>query len=202
MSRWGAWAAALDRQRRALRSTHRTSHWEIAARRPPAAGAYRSIGTAAVVVPPASIPRPDLLSIGDHVLLHEGTSILIADGAQGVELGEGTVLSRYSHIACAHRVTIGRFVSSSDHVAIVDTWNPIPGRGDQPPPGGAVVIEDGAYLGFGSIVGPGVTVGAGAFVGEGAVVLDDVPAHTVVYGNPAAPVRQLTPAGWDGARFP
>jgi acetyltransferase-like isoleucine patch superfamily enzyme len=202
VSRWGAWAATLDRRRQSLRSTRRTSHWEIDARRPPALAAYRALGPGAVVVPPASIPRPDLLSIGARVLLHEGTSILIAEGARGVDIGEGTVLSRYSHIACAHRVTIGRHVSSSDHVAVLDTWNPIPGQGDQPPPGGAVVIEDGAYLGFGAIVGPGVTVGAGAFVGEGAVVLDDVPAHTVVYGNPARLVRQLTPAGWGGARFP
>jgi acetyltransferase-like isoleucine patch superfamily enzyme len=179
-------------------------HWEIDARRPPAPGAYRALGHGAVVVPPGSIPRPDLLSIGDGVLLHEGTSILIADAADGVEIGEGSVLSRYSHIACAHRVTIGRQVSSSDHIAILDTWGPIdaPGDDEPAPPGGEVVIEDGAYLGFGCIVGPGVTVGAGAFVGEGAVVLDDVAAHTVVYGNPARPVRQLTPAGWDGARFP
>jgi acetyltransferase-like isoleucine patch superfamily enzyme len=158
-----------------------------------------------MVVPPASIARPGALSLGDGVLLHEGTSILIADGAAGVEIGDGTVLSRYSHIACAHRVTVGRQVSSSDHIAILDTWGPIdaPGGADVPtPPGGEVVIEDGAYLGFGCIVGPGVTVGAGAFVGEGSVVLDDVPAHTVVYGNPARPVRQLTSAGWDGARFP
>jgi tetrahydrodipicolinate N-acetyltransferase len=202
VSRWTAWVATLDRRRQSLRSTRRTSHWEIDARRPPHPGAYRAFGPGAVVVPPASIPRPDLLSLGERVLLHEGTSILIADGAEGVAIGDGTVLSRYSHIACAHRVTIGCHVSSSDHVAILDTWNPIPGRGDQPPSGGSVVIEDGAYLGFGSVVGPGVTVGTGAFVGEGAVVLDDVPAHTVVYGNPARPVRQLTPAGWDGARFP
>jgi acetyltransferase-like isoleucine patch superfamily enzyme len=194
---------ALGRRARSLQSTRRTSLWEVRARPAPDAAAFRSLGRRSVVVPPAGINRPHLVSIGDDVLLHEGISVLVAETATGIEIGDGTSLSRYAHIACAARVTIGRRVSSSDHIAILDTWGPVDAVESHPVPPCPVVIGDGAYLGFGCIVGPGVTIGEGAFVGEGAVVLDDVAPHTVVYGNPAVAIRQWSAAdGWTGTRFP
>ncbi len=41
------------------------------------------------------------------------------------------------------------------------------------------------YVGAGAIILPGVTIGDGAIVGAGSVVRHDVPAGTVVVGNPA-----------------
>ncbi|MGH9274016.1 MAG: acyltransferase, partial [Acidimicrobiales bacterium] len=193
----------LERHVQSVRSTRRTSLWEVRARPAPDGTAFRSLGARSIVVPPAGINRPHLVSIGDDVLLHEGISVLVAEAAAGIEIGDGTVLSRYAHVACAERVTIGRQVSSSDHIAILDSWGPIDEVEAHPLPPAPVSIGDGAYLGFGCIVGPGVTIGEGAFVGEGAVVLDDVPAHTVVYGNPAVANRRWsTSEGWTGARFP
>lgn len=186
---------------RSLAPVTRTSLWELAARRPPAPEAFGAFGASSVIVPPAEVTRPERCRLGAGVLLHEGASILISEGAEGVAIGDGTVLARYAHIGCTLRVTVGRDVSSSDHIAIVDSWGPL-GSSDVPRPAAPVVIGDGAYLGFGSIIGPGVTIGEGAFVGEGAVVLHDVEPHTVVYGNPATVVRRLTGAGWVGERFP
>lgn len=48
-----------------------------------------------------------------------------------------------------------------------------------------VVIEDECFIGYGAIVLMGVTVGRGAIVGAGAVVTKNVPAGSVVAGNPA-----------------
>lgn len=186
---------------RSLAPVTRTSLWELAARRPPEPAAFSAFGPGSVIVPPAEVDRPERCRLGARVLLHEGASILIAPGADGVSIGDGTVLARYAHIGCSQRITLGRDVSSSDHIAIVDAWGPL-GASAAPRPAAPVVIGDGAYLGFGCIIGPGVTVGEGAFVGEGAVVLDDVEPHTVVYGNPASVVRRLTGAGWVGERFP
>ncbi len=54
-----------------------------------------------------------------------------------------------------------------------------------------VVIEDNVWIGGGAILLPGVTVGRNAVVGAGAVVSRDVPADTVVAGNPARVIRQI-----------
>jgi acetyltransferase-like isoleucine patch superfamily enzyme len=50
----------------------------------------------------------------------------------------------------------------------------------------------GAWLGAGTIVLKGVTIGEGAIVGAGSVVTTDVPAWTIVAGNPARVIRPLT----------
>ncbi|MBL8351860.1 MAG: CatB-related O-acetyltransferase [Burkholderiaceae bacterium] len=56
-------------------------------------------------------------------------------------------------------------------------------------------IEDDVWLGHGSIVLPSVMhIGRGAIVAAGAVVTKDVPAYTIVAGNPARVVRsRFTP---------
>jgi UDP-2-acetamido-3-amino-2,3-dideoxy-glucuronate N-acetyltransferase len=48
-----------------------------------------------------------------------------------------------------------------------------------------VTVEDGAIIAARAVIKPGVTIGKNAVVGMGAVVTKDVPAETVVIGNPA-----------------
>jgi len=53
-------------------------------------------------------------------------------------------------------------------------------------------IRRGARIGGGAILLPGIEVGEEAFVGAGAVVLRDVPPRTVVVGNPARVLREVS----------
>lgn len=53
------------------------------------------------------------------------------------------------------------------------------------------LVKKGASIGSGVTILSGVTVGEGAMVGAGAVVTRDVPARTVVSGNPARIMRVL-----------
>lgn len=48
-----------------------------------------------------------------------------------------------------------------------------------------VKIDDGAYIGAGSIVLPGVTIGKNAVIGAGAVVTKDIPGGMIAIGIPA-----------------
>lgn len=54
-----------------------------------------------------------------------------------------------------------------------------------------VTIGDGTWLGARVVVLPGVTIGPGCVVGTGAVVTRDMPANTLISGNPARPVQRL-----------
>jgi phosphonate metabolism protein (transferase hexapeptide repeat family) len=54
----------------------------------------------------------------------------------------------------------------------------------------AVHIGHDAWIGHGAIVLPGRTIGIGAVVAAGSVVTKDVPAYTIVGGNPARTIRR------------
>ncbi len=54
-----------------------------------------------------------------------------------------------------------------------------------------LVIEDDVWIGHNAILLPGCKmIGRGAVIGAGAIVTKDVPAYTVVAGNPAKPLRK------------
>ena len=54
-----------------------------------------------------------------------------------------------------------------------------------------VKICNKVWIGFNAIIFKGVTIGEGAIVAAGAVVTKDVPAWTVVAGNPATIVKKI-----------
>ena len=54
-----------------------------------------------------------------------------------------------------------------------------------------VAIHSKAWIGMHVIILKGVTVGEGSVVGAGSVVTRDVPAWSVVAGNPARVIRKL-----------
>ncbi len=47
------------------------------------------------------------------------------------------------------------------------------------------LVRYGASIGAGSVIRCGVTIGRFALIGAGAVVTHDVPAHALIFGNPA-----------------
>jgi len=55
------------------------------------------------------------------------------------------------------------------------------------------IVKKGASIGSGSTILANVTIGENAIVGAGSVVTKDVPANTIVAGNPAKVLRQIPP---------
>jgi len=56
-----------------------------------------------------------------------------------------------------------------------------------------VRIGHDVWIGHGAIVLPGRNIGTGAVVAAGAIVTKDVPAYTIVAGNPARPIKRRFP---------
>ena len=53
-----------------------------------------------------------------------------------------------------------------------------------------VHIGHDVWIGHGAIVLPGRSIGTGAVIAAGAIVTKDVPAYTIVAGNPARPIKR------------
>jgi acetyltransferase-like isoleucine patch superfamily enzyme len=62
------------------------------------------------------------------------------------------------------------------------------------------LVKKGASIGSGVIVLANVTVGENAIVGAGSVVTKDVPANTIVAGNPARVLRKIEMALSEAAK--
>jgi UDP-2-acetamido-3-amino-2,3-dideoxy-glucuronate N-acetyltransferase len=60
------------------------------------------------------------------------------------------------------------------------------------------LVKRGASIGSNATLLCGVTVGEGAVVGAGSVVTKDVPAYTIVAGNPARIMRKIQPVETKG----
>lgn len=58
-----------------------------------------------------------------------------------------------------------------------------------------VTIENGVFIGLGSIVLPGVVLGEGCYIGAGSVVTTNVPRGMLAAGNPCRVLRPLDHKG-------
>ncbi len=134
---------------------------------------------------------------------------LIAECAESIlTVGTNSFVGRNTIVDCALSITIGNDVLVSYNCIITDSDNHSLSRRTRRddlrkwragafdwsvPQRAPVTICDGAWIGAGAIILKGTTIGEGAIVGAGAVVTRNVPAWTIVAGNPAIQVRALEP---------
>jgi maltose O-acetyltransferase len=126
---------------------------------------------------------------GDGVIVKQNCYF---GSALGLRVGHRAQLGDGARID--HNVTIGDDVVMGPDVVIMthahafeDTDVPVNRQGGQPLR--PVVVGNDVWFGTRVIVMPGVTIGDGAVVGAGSVVTKDVPAYTIVGGNPARVIR-------------
>lgn len=86
-------------------------------------------------------------------------------------------------------IEIGNFVQIGPHVTIVTDNHDFSDR--YVLKCRKVVIEDNVWIGAGVSIMPGVHIGKNAVIAGGAVVTKDVPANTIVGGNPAKVIKVL-----------
>lgn len=141
---------------------------------------------------------------GAHVY---SSSIFDLGPEADVSIGECSMLNG-ARLVCEGRIEIGRFATISWNVVLIDSYRlPVDPDARRPlivnaaragrwpleavSPARAITLHDNVWIGFDVCVLPGVTIGEGSIVGARSVVASDVPAYTIVAGNPARPIREL-----------
>ncbi len=146
------------------------------------------------------------IDIGEHSIV-SGELLVFRHGGHikigaWCYVGEGSRIWSAKSIQCGDRVLISHNVNIFDSLThpinkderhrqfreIVATGHPDNiDLGERP-----VVIEDDVWIGAGAFVMRGVRIGQGAVIAAGAVVTRDVPGYTIVGGNPATVIRELS----------
>jgi acetyltransferase-like isoleucine patch superfamily enzyme len=133
---------------------------------------------------------PSVLKLRSHAKLivngtfsiYDHSTIYINDNAV-LEVGSGYINSR-ANISCFHKITIGENVVISEGVSIRDSDNHNIVNADHLKTV-AISIENNVWIGMNVTILKGVTIGEGSIVAAGAVVVNDVPAKSLVGGIPA-----------------
>ena len=115
---------------------------------------------------PVQIDFPKQMTFGEHVFINHSFTAMSIGG-----------------------ITIGNNVQIGPHVTIVTDNHDFHDRYILNCR--SVVLEDNVWIGAGATIMPGVIVGKNAIIAGGAVVAKDVPANTIVGGNPARIIREI-----------
>ena len=121
----------------------------------------------------------DFCYVGTNTVIRAGKSIIIEDNV--LIAHNVTIMDTDSH-------EIGAMERAASYALMLKEGHPkSPGLVKTSP----VIIKKNAWISYNVSILKGVTVGEGAIVGAGSVVTKDVPAWTIVAGNPARVVRKL-----------
>jgi len=114
--------------------------------------------------------------IGDRLII--GKFCAIARGVQFIMNGANHQLSGFS--------TFPFYIFGNGWEHAAPEAGALPYKGD-------TVIGNDVWIGYQALIMPGVSIGNGAIISSRSVVTSDVPAYTVVGGNPAKVIKQRFP---------
>jgi len=143
-----------------------------------------------IVLGRVSIHGTGRIHIGENVLLYPDIH-LETQGNARIELGDGLVISRGTHIVAAAGVSIGKGSMIGEYTSIRDanhTRDPDRPLRDSGYSAKPIEIGQEVWLGRGVTVLGGVQIGDKATVGANAVVTRNVPEGVTVAGIPAMPI--------------
>ena len=115
-----------------------------------------------------------------------------ATGGHETRVGRNVFVNQNCTFYDLGGLDIGDDVMIGPNVSIITSGHPLePAQRRAATIGKPIVIGRGVWIATGAIVIGGVTIGDNAVVAAGAVVTRDVPANTLVGGNPARVIRSI-----------
>lgn len=132
-----------------------------------------------------------LLLFGKRVYVHGQFHVA---NPQNISIGSNCSINHGVYLLGFEKIVIGNGVTLSAGAMIIDAGLDVDCLGSceaRSHISSAVFIEDGAWIGAGSIILPGVVVGRNSIVAAGSVVTKSVPPSAMVAGVPASVKRQL-----------
>lgn len=111
-----------------------------------------------------------------------------------IHIGDHCLISPGANIASACKITIGNncMIASEANISDCD-WHGVYNRTRPFRCSSPITIHDNVWIGLRAIVGKGVEIGENSIVAAGAVVVENVPANSIVGGNPAKVIKTLNP---------
>jgi len=148
----------------------------------------------------------EYIDIANNVYMGRGLVLEAFDRYQeqsftpSIKIGNYVNIGDYSHLSCINGIIIKDNVRMGRKVFITDNAHGASERSllDMRPntrplaSKGPVVIEENVWIGEMVCIMPGVTIGRGAIIGANAVVTHDVPPYTLVAGNPARIIKEIS----------
>ena len=135
------------------------------------------------------------VGIGHHTYFLPCTKYAGETFSPKIIIGDNCWIGIRNSFAAIDKVQIGNNVLFAGYVHITDHShgyedNTMPVKKQKLISKGPVIIEDDCWLGFGCEVLSGVHIGKHSIVAARAVVTKDVPAYSIVAGNPARIVKK------------
>lgn len=127
---------------------------------------FSHVGDGSRVLSPMTVVHGDKVHIGNNVIVMPN-SLMMASGTITIE--DNVLVAAYVKLISNNHDPYDRMVL---------TCKP-------------VVLKRNCWIGAGAVILPGVKVGENSIVGAGSVVTKDVPANTVVAGNPAKFIKNI-----------
>lgn len=149
------------------------------------------------------IVNPKAIAIGREVTINAGVVLeAVHDATELIRIGDGCYFGFGVRIVAINGVELEPGVAVGHGVTLADTIHDYKSVADdthawQAPLklGRPLRIESGAWIGNNTVVAGGLTLGRGCIIGANCSVTSDVPAYTLVAGNPPRPLRRRYPDG-------
>ena len=137
------------------------------------------------------------IKVADHVhfmaLRDKPIRLAVFESLGGISIGSYSIINPGVRITSASEIRIGESCMLAMDCYLSDAdWHDLNHRIYAPGSAVPITLGDNVWIGDGALVTKGVSIGDNSIVGAKAVVTKDVPANSVVAGNPARVVKELS----------